>query len=131
MFVSHSVVCDSLQPHRLQPASLLCPWTSPGKKTGVGNPFLLQGIFPTQSLNPDLLHWRWILYHLSHRGIPKEINQKLKLISNKANGGTIATLEILISRASWTIISLHNITENGFDSVLKIKYNSGFYIVFL
>ena len=28
--------------------------------------FLLQGIFPTQVLNPGLLHWRQILYHLSY-----------------------------------------------------------------
>ena len=31
-----SVVSDSLQPHGLQPTRLLCPWDSPGKKTGVG-----------------------------------------------------------------------------------------------
>ena len=30
-------------------------------------PFLLQGIFPTQGLNPGLLHCRWILYLLSHQ----------------------------------------------------------------
>ena len=29
----------------------------------VGCHFLLQGIFPTQELNPCLLHYRWILYH--------------------------------------------------------------------
>ena len=29
--------------------------------------FLLQGIFPIQELNPDLLHCRQILYHLSHQ----------------------------------------------------------------
>ena len=28
------VMCDSLQPHGLEPASLLCPWDSLGKKTG-------------------------------------------------------------------------------------------------
>ena len=28
--------------------------------------FLLQGIFPTQVLNLDLLDWKQILYHLSH-----------------------------------------------------------------
>ena len=33
---SCSVVSYSLQPHRLQPARLLCPWNSPGKNTGVG-----------------------------------------------------------------------------------------------
>ena len=56
--LSCSVVLDSLQPHELQPARLLCPWNSPGKNTGVGCHFLLQGIFPTQGLNPHLLHWQ-------------------------------------------------------------------------
>ena len=36
-------------------------WDSPGKNTRVGCHFLFQGIFPTQRLNPDLLHWRQIL----------------------------------------------------------------------
>ena len=38
-----------------------CPWDSPGKNTGVGCHALLQGIFPTQGLNPSLfflLHWQ-------------------------------------------------------------------------
>ena len=34
---------------------LLCPWDSPGKNTGVGCHFVLQGIFLTQGLNPRLL----------------------------------------------------------------------------
>ena len=33
---------------------LLCPWDFPGKNTGVGCHFLLQGISPTQGLNPCL-----------------------------------------------------------------------------
>ena len=37
-----SVVSDSVQPHRLQPTRLPCPWDSPGKNTGVGCHFLLQ-----------------------------------------------------------------------------------------
>ena len=41
---------------------------SPGKNTGCYA--LLQGIFPTQGLNPGLLHCRWILYCLSHQGSP-------------------------------------------------------------
>ena len=36
-----SVVSDSVQPHRWQPTRLLCPWDSPGKKTGVDCHFLL------------------------------------------------------------------------------------------
>ena len=31
--------------------------------------FLLQGIFPTQELNPGLPHCRQTLYHLSHQGM--------------------------------------------------------------
>ena len=42
---------------------------SPGENTGVGC-HLLQGIFPTQGLNPSLPHCRQILYHLSHQGSP-------------------------------------------------------------
>ena len=38
-------------------------WDSPGKSTGVGGRFLLQGIFPTQGSNPDLPHCRQMLYH--------------------------------------------------------------------
>ena len=63
---SHSVVSDSLQPRGLH-----SPWNSPGQNTGVGNLSLLQGIFPTQGLNPGFLHCRWILYQLSHKGSPK------------------------------------------------------------
>ena len=37
-----SVVSDSVRPHRRQPNSLLYPWDSPGKNTGVGCHFLLQ-----------------------------------------------------------------------------------------
>ena len=36
------------------------------KNTGVSSLSLLQQIFPTQGLNPGLLHCRWILYQLSH-----------------------------------------------------------------
>ena len=43
------------------------PWDSPGKNTGVGCCSLLQGISPTQGLNPGLQHFRWILQYLSHQ----------------------------------------------------------------
>ena len=38
-----SVVSDSLGPHWLQPARLLCPWDSPGKNTRVGCHSLSRG----------------------------------------------------------------------------------------
>ena len=42
-----------------------------GQNTGVGSLSLLQGIFPTQGLNPGLLHCKQILYQLSHKGSPR------------------------------------------------------------
>ena len=56
---------DSLQPH-----GLYSPWNYLGQNTGVGSVVLLQGIFPTQGLNPGLLHCRQILYQLNHKGSP-------------------------------------------------------------
>ena len=50
-----SVVSNSLQPCGLQLTRLLSPWGSPVKNTEVGCHALLQGIFPTQGLNPSAL----------------------------------------------------------------------------
>ena len=47
-----SVVSDSLWPHALQPARLLCPWDSPGKNTGVRCHTLLQGNLPNPGIKP-------------------------------------------------------------------------------
>ena len=62
---------DSLRPPGLSSARLLCPWDSPGKDTGVGSLSLLQGIFPTQGLNPGLFHRRHVLYQLNHKEAPE------------------------------------------------------------
>ena len=79
-------VSDSLRPHGLQPARILCAWNFPGKKIGVSCHSLLQGIFPTQGLNSGLLNCRQILYHVSCQGSPAIealINQSLKHILHK------------------------------------------------
>ena len=62
---------------------------SPGKNTGVGCHFLLQGIFPTQGSNPDLLDCRQTLHWLSHQGglslcMTKNVYLISRLISNRA-----------------------------------------------
>ena len=57
---NHSVVSNSLWLHGLHG-----PWNSPGQNTGLGSLSLLQGIFPTQGLNPGPPHCRQILYQLS------------------------------------------------------------------
>ena len=63
---SHSVISDSLRPQGLH-----SPWNSPGQNTGVDNLSLLQGVFPTQGSNPDLLHCRQILCQLRHKRRPR------------------------------------------------------------
>ena len=51
---------------------------SADKNTGVGCHSLLQGIFPTQGLNPGFPHWRQIPYRLSHQGSPSTRKQIFK-----------------------------------------------------
>ena len=66
---------NSLRPHGLQSAKLLCPCHFPGKTTVVSCHFLRQGIFPTQGLNPHLLHllnWQADSLSVSH---PRSSNQ--------------------------------------------------------
>ena len=60
-------LCD---PMNCSPLGSSVHGDSPGKKTGVSCHALLQGIFPTQGLNPGLPYCRLILYCLSHQGSP-------------------------------------------------------------
>ena len=74
---SHSVVSNSLWPH-----GLYSPWNSPGQHTGVGGCSFLQGIFPTQGLNPGLPFCRQILYRMSHWGSPRILEWVAYLFSS-------------------------------------------------
>ena len=65
------ILSDSLQPCGLEPTSLLCPWRSSRQEYWHALLRPPQGTFPTQGLNPGLLHCRQILYHLSYQASPK------------------------------------------------------------
>ena len=52
------------------PLSLYCILYTPGKNTGMGCHFLLQGIFSTQESNLGLLHCWQILYQLRYKECP-------------------------------------------------------------
>ena len=75
---SHSVMSDSLGPHRLY-----SPWNSPDQNTGVGSLSLLQQILPTQESYQGRLHYRQILYKLSYQEYASKFG---KLISGHRTG---------------------------------------------
>ena len=64
----------------MRPHGLNSAWNSPGQNTGVGSLSFLQGIFPTQGSNPGFLHYRQILYQLSHKGSPGIYSKNVLLV---------------------------------------------------
>ena len=71
---------------------LLCPWTSPGKNTGVNCHALLQGLFLNRGWNPHflcLLHCRQILYLFCHLG-------SLYIWRSAQNEAIVASLSFLV-----------------------------------
>ena len=82
---SRSLMSDSVRPH-----GLYSPWNSPGQSTAVGSLFLLQWIFPTQALNPGLLHCRQILYH---QGSPAK---KIWLLIRKETKNRLQTFHLAL-----------------------------------
>ena len=77
-----SVVSDSFStPWAIAPR-LLCPWDHPGKNTGVGCHFPLQGILLTQGSHVSLLHWQVDSLSLSHQGSPLRLVKYLNAIIN-------------------------------------------------
>ena len=103
---SHSVVSDSVNPWTLA-CHLLCPWDSPGKNTGVGSHFLLQGIFPYR----DQIHISCVSCiagrFFTHWAIGKDLCWKV--------------LYAFSYRKSWKWLSTHKYTHTRiFISVLHI-----------
>ena len=96
---SRSVVSDSLQPH-----GLYTPWNSPGENAGVGSFSVLQGIFPTQGLNPGLPHCRKILYQLSYKGPRQCVKKQRRYFANKVHiVKAMVFLVVMCGCESWTI----------------------------
>ena len=67
-----SVVSDSLQPHGLQPARLLCPWRFSRREYWSGLASPSPGELPNPGIEPASPALQWILYHLSYPGSPKK-----------------------------------------------------------
>ena len=90
-------------------ARLLCPWDFPGKNTGVGCHFLLQGNFLTQGSNLSLLHCWQILYLQSHQGSPCKHTTRINdliLITHEVHNIIISVLQSIISEAQRSQITV-------------------------
>ena len=106
------VVSDSLRPHGLQPARLLCPWDFPGNNTGVDCHFLLQGIFPTQGSNLGLPHCRQML-------LPSEPPGKKSLLKPCAHFDCIFFSLLLNFKHTLSNLDINSLSDILFvDSVL-------------
>ena len=101
-----SVMSSSLWSHGLYP--VLCPWDFSGKNTGVGCHFLLQGIFPTQGLNPCL----WCSALVS-RFFPDTWEAPGRFFTTEPRGGPLFTIlhSLLLHKIKY-YLKLQNTTLN-------------------
>ena len=98
--------------------SLYSPWNSPGQNTGVGSLSLLEGIFPTQRLNPGLLHCTWILYQRSYQGSPFSSPIGIEPVSPTLAGRFLSTVS---PGKSLKTVSQHWPSTVPISSHMKIK----------
>ena len=100
----------------------MTPWTVahqaslstefPGKDTGVGCHFLLQGIFPAQELNLSLLHWQVDSLLRSHQESPF-IPSTLPFPCFSLNAGCIWSFATWVYYL-WSNAHLHSLIQNPF-----------------
>ena len=127
-YCARPVSSDSFQSRGPEPTTLLCPWNFPGKNTGVGCHFLLQGFFLTQ--DPTWVSWiscigRGVLY--SCATWESLFDSKLSLDWR----GTYPLERSVLFRVSWryhfrwtfVIIPFHIDFKLLFDS-FSLKYGS-------
>ena len=105
---------DSVRPYGLQPARPLYPWDSPGKKTGVGCPTLLQGsswsrIQPMSVMSN--LHWQMDPLPVASPGKPLNSRQDSALPLKKCDiwrPKFIGHIYIIYLKILWSHWDLHN-----------------------
>ena len=118
MKVKVSQLCPTLQPYGLHSS-----WNSPGQNTGVGSLSLLQGIFPTQGLNPGLLNFRQILYQLSHQGSPRILEWLAYLFPSGSSQPRNQTWVSCIAGVFFTSWAIREIQMKGQDKTPEKQLN--------
>ena len=117
-----------------EPARRLCPWDSPGKNTGVDCHFFLQGIFPTQGLNPHLL----CLLHWQASSLPLAPSGRLLLNTTHETNVTFffllhcAAHRILVPWPGWNLLHCKSrvLTTELPEKSPQYKFSSFFFLFF-
>ena len=80
----------------------------PGKNTGVGCHFLLQGIFLSQGLSPHLLHWQVDSLPLSQLGSPQfsSVAQSCQTLCDQRTAAHQTSLSFTISQSLFKFMSI-------------------------
>ena len=103
-----------MQPHGLWPTKLLCPWDFPGKNTGVGCHFLLQGTFLTQGSNLRLLHWEADSLPLSDLQFSSvQSLSRVRLFATPRTAARQASLSIINSWSSLKLMSIDSVMPSN------------------
>ena len=97
-----------LRCHGVQPTRLLCPWYFPGKNTGMGCRFLLQGIFLTQGWSLGLLHWQVSSSPLSHQESPTTAAVAITSLNGTDETITYCTLTMNLALERRDLSFLHS-----------------------
>ena len=80
----------------------------------MGSLSLLQGIFPTQGLNPGLPYYRQILYQLSHQGSPRILEWAAYPFSSRPSR-PYAFPVVMYGCESWTVKKTEHWRINAFE----------------
>ena len=80
----------------------------------MGSLSLLQGIFPTQGLNPGLPYYRQILYQLSHKGSPRILEWAAYPFSSRPSR-PYAFPVVMDGCESWTVKKTEHWRINAFE----------------
>ena len=116
---------DSLVTSWTVACRLLCPWDPPGKNTGVGCHFLLQGIFLTQGSKSCLLclqQWKVDPLPLSHLGSPLLLTEwfGVKYLNTLASTTCKIETAIILNIVLWGVKRiLSQLSQKGSPRILK------------